>query len=205
MYTQRSTWATLCWPKPEQSSVCNSSTSNQWNFKGLLKEWTKHMWPRWSTCQLKGVIQQLQARVNLFLAWQHRHSCKQRPFNLLRNVESAMTHSGKCDPLCFRYLLGRTCAMAVFNAPGGIVSQELMLLQALHIHPATHSYIIPPVAMLSSARKREVLNGAETINKGKHRWLFPMLKYKQKCHYQGQIAEAKPAFRVSRASVAVQL
>lgn len=80
-----------------------------------------------------------------------------------------MTSSGKCDLLCFRYLLGRSCAMAAFNAPGGIVSHELVLLQALHIPPATHSCIILPAVMLSSTRKREFLNDAETINKGKHR------------------------------------
>lgn len=41
--------------------------------------------------------------------------------------------------LCvLRYLLERTCAMAIFNAPDGIVSHEMVLLQALHIHPVTH-------------------------------------------------------------------
>lgn len=57
--------------------------------------------------------------------------------------------------------------MAIFNAPDGTVSHEMVLLQALHIHPVTDTLLgyTSPSVMFSSARKREFLNDAETINK----------------------------------------
>lgn len=120
--SQRSTWASICWSKPGQSSVFSSATSNQWKFKGLLKDWAEHMWLRRSACQLQGAIQP--ASVNLCLAWQCRHSPEQRPLNLLGTVESAMATARETWSWCLRYLLGRACAM--LSAPDGRVSHGMV-------------------------------------------------------------------------------
>lgn len=90
--SQRSTWASICWSEPGQSSVFSSATSNQWKFKGLLKDWTKHMWLRRSACQLQGVIQRCQPESICSLHEQTQPRAQATQFT--ESVESALTSQG---------------------------------------------------------------------------------------------------------------
>lgn len=120
--SQRSTWASICWSKPGQSSVFSSATSNQWKFKGLLKDWTKHMWLRRSACQRRGVIQHRQPESICSLR-DGADTAASKGRSILWEMWSQLRpEPGKRDPLCPRYLLGRTCATAVVSAPDGRVS-----------------------------------------------------------------------------------
>lgn len=135
--SQRSTWASICRSKPGQSSVFSSATSNQWNFKGLLKDWTKHMWLRRSACQLQGAIQRCQPE-SICSLQDGADTASSKGHSIYWEVWSQLwPEPGKADPLCLRYLLAGTCA--TFSAPGGRVSHGTMCCKPF-------TFILSPIA-----------------------------------------------------------